>query len=74
MISKIVYFSLLLGCAFSRPNGAPIEACENMTPQHQGTTPSNFASSPYQVSVATSTNGQISGRVAVIAESVCNGI
>ena len=68
MICKIVYFSLLFGCAFSLPSGAPIQACENMTPQHQGTTPSNLTINPYQVSATTSANGGISG--IVIAKSM----
>ena len=62
MICKIVYFSLLLGCAFSRPDGAPIGACGDMTPRHPENTPSDLANNPYQVSANMSVNGKISGR------------
>ena len=41
MIFEIASFAFLLGGAFARSTGAPMDACENMTPQHSGTTASD---------------------------------
>ena len=60
MIREIVCFSLLLGCAFALPNGAPARACENMTPGHNQTTPSNLANI-YQLEATAPKDGKISG-------------
>ena len=71
MINEIVCFALLFGCAFARPDGAPLGACENMIPQHPGQTPTNLTYSPYQVSANTSANGEISGRTRIIEVEFC---
>ena len=71
MINEIVCFALLFGCAFAFPTGAPLGACENMTPQHPGQTPTDIINSPYHVSANTSAYGKISGRIGVIEVEFC---
>ena len=52
----VAYKNLILMCvAFAgisaRPNGAPEEACESMTPKHNGSVGYDLAYTPYKIQV-----------------------
>ena len=62
-----VAYNCLLGLSQGRPDGAPLSACESMTPQHYGF-PESTDSHTYEISVGGATHytpgEKITGNVA----------
>ena len=70
MSARVVCFGLLFSCALASPNGAPLEACKDMVPNHPYP-PSNLDDSPYQVSATVLNERNIAGTTGVIIVAEC---
>ena len=61
MIIQTVCFGLVLGYVVAFPDGAPLDVCEDMIPQHGIDSTSSLNENPYQLLAAPLANGAVSG-------------